>query len=375
MKLNYKTLEKHQNLSAFLFLAILSLFLFFLTWQCWVDPNGDGGFNLYTFWQIAEGKILYRDLFYFHGPLAPLLYGLLFKIFGISILNIAIFNLLLTWASSCTIFLIFKKLSESITAIIMGGYFLCVFAIAKKSFILEHNFIFPYKPEIPLGALLVLAGIWTLALWLEHKTIIKILFLGIIMGCGLLLSVETLIATSASIIAPLFLLFTQKPLENKKFIAPFLVGFIIPILLCFTYFIFYFEWRNALFNTFASILQPLNAKNSSWIFIYTDLAGLNNPLKNFTSLLLNTGLVLFGAVVLYALSQSIYKKYWILLQFFIAGAILVPIFLFSPLAHPYSMDVIWWANYPKIFPLCSCIFAFCTTRNLLLERKKWSIYK
>src|SRR5262245_62458868 len=41
------------------------------TWQTWADVTVDFGRELYVPWQLTEGKILYRDIAYFGGPLAP----------------------------------------------------------------------------------------------------------------------------------------------------------------------------------------------------------------------------------------------------------------------------------------------------------------
>src|SRR5262249_21751593 len=67
--------------------AALSLIGFFamgaaLTWNRWGDLIIDCGRELDTPRQLAEGKMLYRDVRYWYGPFAPYFNSVLFRVFG-----------------------------------------------------------------------------------------------------------------------------------------------------------------------------------------------------------------------------------------------------------------------------------------------------
>ena len=54
-----------------LILLAATIAMLWWTWFKWPDPVVDFGRELYTAWQISEGKVLYRDIAYFNGPLSP----------------------------------------------------------------------------------------------------------------------------------------------------------------------------------------------------------------------------------------------------------------------------------------------------------------
>ncbi|HKD11350.1 MAG TPA: hypothetical protein VKE50_04705, partial [Thermoanaerobaculia bacterium] len=42
-----------------------------VSWQRWIEPYVDTGRELMVPWRMAQGESLYRDVRFFHGPLAP----------------------------------------------------------------------------------------------------------------------------------------------------------------------------------------------------------------------------------------------------------------------------------------------------------------
>jgi len=66
------------------------------TWGHWGDFQIDNGRELYVPAEILKGKLLFRDLWYMYGPLAPYLKALLFRIFGVHLTVLYVFGLALT---------------------------------------------------------------------------------------------------------------------------------------------------------------------------------------------------------------------------------------------------------------------------------------
>ena len=52
-------------------LGIAFVLLSVWSWQKWRHPLVDFGRELYTPWQLAQGKVLYRDIEAIFGPFSP----------------------------------------------------------------------------------------------------------------------------------------------------------------------------------------------------------------------------------------------------------------------------------------------------------------
>src|SRR5438477_9341054 len=74
-------------------IAIAFVIMAIWSWGTWPDPMIDFGRELYTPWQLVQGKVLYRDVASFYGPLSPYVNALWFTIFGISLRTLALCNM------------------------------------------------------------------------------------------------------------------------------------------------------------------------------------------------------------------------------------------------------------------------------------------
>lgn len=52
-------------------IVVVAVALAWYTWARWGDMQADCGRELYVPVEILRGKLLYRDIFYSYGPLAP----------------------------------------------------------------------------------------------------------------------------------------------------------------------------------------------------------------------------------------------------------------------------------------------------------------
>jgi hypothetical protein len=80
---------------AFLTLVILWAIRVYTTWARWGDLTIDSGHEMYVPLVLSEGKMLYRDIWYMHGPLGPYFNSVLYHLFGIHLS-------VLYWAGSLT---------------------------------------------------------------------------------------------------------------------------------------------------------------------------------------------------------------------------------------------------------------------------------
>src|SRR4051794_35228146 len=63
-----------------------------MSWRKWPDPIVDFGRELYVPWRITCGDVLYRDLAYFNGPLSAYFNAMVFRVFGVGMMQLVILN-------------------------------------------------------------------------------------------------------------------------------------------------------------------------------------------------------------------------------------------------------------------------------------------
>jgi hypothetical protein len=64
-------------------LVVLWAVKVFTTWAAWGDLTIDSGHEMYVPELLAQGKILYRDVWFMYGPVAPYFNSYLFRLFGL----------------------------------------------------------------------------------------------------------------------------------------------------------------------------------------------------------------------------------------------------------------------------------------------------
>jgi len=126
------------------------------TWGHWGDFQIDNGRELYVPAEIVKGKLLFRDLWYMYGPLAPYLKALLFRIFGVQLTVLYALGLTLAIGFALVTFEIARRFHlGSVGNIVPSLFFLIE---AYHPFI--RNFIFPYSYAASLAAFLGVACLY-----------------------------------------------------------------------------------------------------------------------------------------------------------------------------------------------------------------------
>lgn len=74
------------------------------------------GFRLYVYWNIKEGAVLYKDIYYYSGLISPYFYGMIFKIFGAELLYVRIAAVLLGGVCIAGLYLIALEIMPVIWA-------------------------------------------------------------------------------------------------------------------------------------------------------------------------------------------------------------------------------------------------------------------
>ena len=246
--------------AAFVFAAAIS-------WRRWPDLLVDFGGQLYIPWRLANGAVLYRDLFYFAGgPLSQYFNALLFKVFGVSFLTLIVANLALVAATLCLIYRRFVAATDALTATTICLGIVLVFAFGQYTTIGNYNYIAPYSHEVLHGLLLSILAVLLLSDWLGKERFRFIFAAGFCSGLVFLTKPDIFVALLAAVVVA-FIIFcvTRRPnIFAAKSLAGFLTAAAIPPLGFFLYFLSLEDGRESLRSVlfgWLPLLQTSVAKN------------------------------------------------------------------------------------------------------------------
>lgn len=178
--------------------ALLLLFAILLafTWRRWADPVVDFGREAYVAWRIAEGDILYRDVFYYYGPLAAHINGLLFKLLGTQLTWLFVLNAALTLGCLFLIWKEFVRQAGQLVGFAAGGIFLFLFAFGHFSAYANYNFLAPYSHELTWGFFLLLLMLTFARADLRAPSLGSSIGIGFLGGLAMLTKIEIALAAA-----------------------------------------------------------------------------------------------------------------------------------------------------------------------------------
>jgi len=179
-------------------LAIATGALLWLSWRKWNHFLIDIGRELYTPWQLAEGKTLFADVSYFNGPLSPYLNALAFRLFGTGLTTLFAVNLVVMLAVLALLYFVLLRLEGRWTATVGGLFFLVVFSLADLTGLGNYNFIAPYSHEMTHGILLSVGLLATLLGFLERNERRCLVISGLLLGLIFLTKPEFFVAAAAA---------------------------------------------------------------------------------------------------------------------------------------------------------------------------------
>lgn len=254
------------------FLA-LSALLLALTWGRWPDMLSDFGRELYIPWQLAAGKVLYRDLFYLNGPLSPYYHALLFRVFGASLLVLVLSNLAVLAGAAALIYRLIQQMSDRRAARAAVLVFLLLFACGHLENSGNYNWTTPYSHEMTHGLLLVLALLALLVRDQAHPRAGNVVWAGILYGLAFLTKVEIFVGATAVVLAWLVCLRREGRLQAMAIV---LAAALFPVVVFALLLMAQMDWRTALLGLSGGwgylLTTPLAGQ-----FFYQKLAGLHNP--------------------------------------------------------------------------------------------------
>jgi hypothetical protein len=192
---------------ALLGLAVLWGVRLYTTWETWGSLSIDSGHEMYVPAVLAEGKMLYRDVWYMHGPLAPYFNSWLFRIFGIHLNVLYWAGSLAALGSAVFLFLAGKRLGSRLAGWTAGG------VVIIQAFHAWHFcFPLPYGFASVYGCLVACAFVWMAVNAALSERSLWVFGAGMAAAIALLLKLEF----GAACYAALFPLITLKAWRKRS---------------------------------------------------------------------------------------------------------------------------------------------------------------
>ncbi len=267
-------------------LTLLGAVLLRMSWQKWTNIIWDYGRELYTPWRITGGQVLYKDIASLFGPFPPYWNALLFKIFGVSIMTLVLFNILLVIGITALIYKFFSYTTDKRIALFTSAAFLSLFAFEQNN--LDQGifaYICPYSYSVTYA---VFFSLWAIDLFAAHHrmgTDARVEAIGALIGLTALCRFEIFIFLGLSVA----LGFISKGIiehwslrRSLKAGALALGGFCVPVGIAYLY----FSTQLPLSQVWSNIL----GFNGRWLEIlklhyYQFMTGLDRPWHNFIIML------------------------------------------------------------------------------------------
>ncbi len=164
------------------------------TWQTWPDLLVDFGVQLYVPWQLAQGKVLYRDIAHYTGPMSVYYNMLAFRVFGTNLRVLELANLPILVGIVVAIYYLALRLGGRLCAAVCGVSFVTLFAFAHLTIAGNYNYVCPYEYEYTHATLLCLICIIFLRRLVRGRRIADAIIAGFLAGMIFLTRSEFFVA-------------------------------------------------------------------------------------------------------------------------------------------------------------------------------------
>jgi len=266
------------------------------TWFKWPDPLVDFGRELYVPWQLSQGKVLYRDIAYFNGPVSPYFNAVVFHVLGVGLRSLVSVNLLILGSMLLMIWRLWVVIADRLAATLACVLVVTVFAFLQFGDIGNYNFVTPYSHELTHGMALSLGAMLCLGAYLREPRSSWVMAAGLLVGLVFLTKPEVFLAASTSITTGLAAaLWVQGATLRRtgRVVTQFAVSTLFPPLLAFL-----------LLSTAMPPIEALRGTLGSWIYLFDpQVSGLSFYSRIFGTLDLASnlyamlvGLIWWGAL-------------------------------------------------------------------------------
>jgi hypothetical protein len=166
-------------------LVVLWAAWMFATWAHWGNLTIDTGREMYIPAVLAEGKMLYRDVWFMYGPAAPYLNAALFRFFGLHLDVLYWAGSLSALGSAILLYLIGMRLSSG-----LAGWSAGAVVIIQAFHPSLFSFPLPYSFSSVYGCLVACFFLWLVVMGSSSKSWAWIFGAGLAAAVALLLKLE-----------------------------------------------------------------------------------------------------------------------------------------------------------------------------------------
>jgi 4-amino-4-deoxy-L-arabinose transferase-like glycosyltransferase len=173
--------------------------LFAISSKEWADLAIDGGREMNTPLRLLRGELIYADVYYLYGPLAPYVNAALYAVFGVHLNTLYAAG---TVASLLVLLLVFE-LGTKLTgarAAALATWAVLVFCVFKRN----GNYIFPYTYSAVYGTLLGLGALAAQIHYIHKQRSRWLTLSGVLTGLALICKLEFGFAAAAGLAAVAF---------------------------------------------------------------------------------------------------------------------------------------------------------------------------
>lgn len=201
------------------------------TWKRWILPFTDSPREVLTALRLAEGEVLYRDVTYSYGPLAPYLDAFVLRLLGKSLEALVVWRVLLSVLAVEGIRRLARRLLEPLAGRIREAGAAAVAGLIVAACFFQGQggaYPFPYSVASLEGTV---ATWWALELALGAGNRRRTLAAGFVAGLAALCKVEYAVAVAG----PLLALYLRRPQREARMAAAVAlaipaVGYLLPVL-------------------------------------------------------------------------------------------------------------------------------------------------
>jgi hypothetical protein len=230
---------------------VASVFLAMLvwTWQKWADVLVDFAVQLYVPWQLSLGKVLYRDIAHYTGPLSVYYNALAFRVFGANLHVLELANLPVLIGIVIVVYYLGGRLGGRLCATVCAISFLILFAFAHLTVAGNYNYVCPYEYEYTHATLLSLLCVITLGRMVQKCYAANAGAAGLLAGIIFLTRAEFFVAIMAAGTAALGILVITDWRKSLPAAGIFIAAMVIPPLASAGLLSLAMPWSEALHGT------------------------------------------------------------------------------------------------------------------------------
>jgi hypothetical protein len=257
---------------------MVTAILLMWTWDRGPNLLIDFSRDLYTAAQLAQGKVLYRDIAFFTGPLSPYLNAAWLSLFGPTLQTLVACNVVIFVGFLWLLYQVLRRVGSRTAATAATVVFVTMFGLADLVPMGNYNFICPYSHDMVHGLALSLGAILCLARYTDALSPRLAVLAGAQLGLVFLTRAELSLPAWAACGVGLAATLAYDPRAHAKrwaalaqVLAPALAVPLAAVALLARH----MSWTNALRGVLGSWLWVFDAKVNS-IGFYRESIGLDH---------------------------------------------------------------------------------------------------